>query len=427
MGVLIITHYQRILHIVQPSHVHVLYQGRIVKEGGAELVTHPRGEGLRLDPGGGRGGRRGLMSVAAESSAPAWPASSRSWPARAWSTSTRPRRRRSRKPSWIRSRPRWASTTRTSTAASTRWPSRPRIASRAPGGSSPATSAYDRGDDLHQERDRGDQPRRLLVGPAQRRRRRPDRPDAARAPHEHRPLADPRPGGRRRARLRRADEDGQLDLDSLDALLLRGPKLVAVGHISNVLGTVNPIDVITATRARRRRARARRRRPGRPAPRGRRARAAADFYVFTGHKAYGPTGIGVLAARRELLDAMPPFLGGGDMISQVDFETSRWNDLPWKFEAGTTPYAEATALGAALEWMQELGLGRDGGPRARADRLSDGWAGGTRRVYHPRPGTRATAARWSRSCSREPTRTTSPRSWAARASASARATTAPSR
>src|SRR4051794_121431 len=151
-------------------------------------------------------------------------------------------------------------------------------------------------------------------------------------------------------------EDGRLDLDSLDALLARGPKLVAVGHISNVLGTVNPVAEIVA-----------------------RAHAAgavvlvdgaqavphravdvpalgADFYAFTGHKVYGPTGIGVLYGRRELLEAMPPFLGGGDMISSVDFESSRWADLPWKFEAGTTPFAEATALGTAVGWLTELGM-----------------------------------------------------------------------
>lgn len=151
-------------------------------------------------------------------------------------------------------------------------------------------------------------------------------------------------------------DDGRLDLDSLDRLLARGPKLLAVAHISNVLGTVNPIEDICA-----------------------RARAAgtvtvvdgaqavphravdvralgADFYGFTGHKVYAPTGIGVLFGRRELLEDMPPFMGGGDMISSVDFFSSRWNELPWKFEAGTSPFMEATALGVAVEWLQGLGL-----------------------------------------------------------------------
>jgi cysteine desulfurase/selenocysteine lyase len=82
----------------------------------------------------------------------------------------------------------------------------------------------------------------------------------------------------------------------------------------------------------------------------------ADFYAFTGHKVYGPTGIGVLYARRALLEEMPPFLGGGDMISRVDFFESRWNALPWKFEAGTSPYVEAAGLGAAIRWLDGLGI-----------------------------------------------------------------------
>jgi cysteine desulfurase/selenocysteine lyase len=83
-----------------------------------------------------------------------------------------------------------------------------------------------------------------------------------------------------------------------------------------------------------------------------------DFYAFTGHKAYGPTGIGVLYGRRELLEAMPPFLGGGDMIRTVGWDRSTWNDLPWKFEAGTSPIVEGRGLGAALTWLGELGMDR---------------------------------------------------------------------
>ncbi|HZV73022.1 MAG TPA: SufS family cysteine desulfurase [Conexibacter sp.] len=151
-------------------------------------------------------------------------------------------------------------------------------------------------------------------------------------------------------------EDGRLDLDSLDALLARGPKLVTVAHVSNVLGTVNPVEQIVA-----------------------RAHAAgavvlvdgaqavphlrvdvraigADFYGFTGHKVYGPTGVGVLHGRRELLEAMPPFLTGGDMIASVDFERSTFAEIPHKFEAGTSPYVEATGLGAAVEWLDALGV-----------------------------------------------------------------------
>jgi cysteine desulfurase/selenocysteine lyase len=151
-------------------------------------------------------------------------------------------------------------------------------------------------------------------------------------------------------------EDGRLDLDSLDAWLAREPKLVAVAHISNVLGTVNPVEeivrrghvagavvLVDGAQAV----------PQRPVDVG---AIGADFYGFTGHKAYGPTGVGVLIGRRELLEAMPPFMGGGSMISSVDFERSRWAELPLKFEAGTSPFAEATGLGVALEWLEDLGL-----------------------------------------------------------------------
>lgn len=160
------------------------------------------------------------------------------------------------------------------------------------------------------------------------------------------------------ARLAYAEltEDGQIDMGSLDALLARGPKLVTVAHVSNVLGTRNPVEEIV------RRAHAAgaivlvdgaQAVPQRPVD----VRAIdADFYVFTGHKLYGPTGIGVLCGRRELLEAMPPFLGGGDMIASVDFDSSTFADPPQKFEAGTTPYVEATGLGAAVDWLSELGI-----------------------------------------------------------------------
>lgn len=152
------------------------------------------------------------------------------------------------------------------------------------------------------------------------------------------------------------DSEGRLDIDSLDLLLKRGPKLVCVTHVSNVLGTVNPIGEIAAKvhaagalllvdgcQAV-------------PQMDVRDAVAAADFYIFTGHKIYGPTGIGVLLARRELLAAMPPFLGGGDMILTVSRERAIWNELPYKFEAGTPPYAEASALAVAFDWLDGLGL-----------------------------------------------------------------------
>src|ERR671932_37166 len=152
------------------------------------------------------------------------------------------------------------------------------------------------------------------------------------------------------------DDEGVLDLDSLDALLAEGPKAVAVAHVSNVLGTINPIAEIA------RRAHAAgaivvvdgsQAAPHLPVD----VRAlGADFYAWTGHKLYGPTGIGVLHGRRELLEAMPPFLGGGHMIARVgDFESS-WAEPPAKFEAGTMMVAEAIGLGAAVDYLSGLGM-----------------------------------------------------------------------
>jgi cysteine desulfurase/selenocysteine lyase len=88
------------------------------------------------------------------------------------------------------------------------------------------------------------------------------------------------------------------------------------------------------------------------------AALGADFYAWTGHKALGPTGIGVLHGRAELLEQMPPFLTGGDMIASVDFQQSTWNELPYKFEAGTPPIAEAVGLGAAVVYLERLGMER---------------------------------------------------------------------
>jgi cysteine desulfurase/selenocysteine lyase len=152
-------------------------------------------------------------------------------------------------------------------------------------------------------------------------------------------------------------EDGQLSLDELDAVLASGRvKLVAVAHVSNVLGTINPVTEIAA------RARAAgatslidgsQAAPQMPIDLG---EIGADFYAWTGHKALGPTGIGVLHGRREILESMRPFLGGGDMIASVGFDSSTWNDLPWKFEAGTSPIAEGIGLGAAIDYLSAIGM-----------------------------------------------------------------------
>jgi cysteine desulfurase / selenocysteine lyase len=152
-------------------------------------------------------------------------------------------------------------------------------------------------------------------------------------------------------------EDGTLSLDELDQELARGTiRLVAVAHISNVLGTLNPVQEITA------RAHAAgalvlidgaQAVPQIPVDVG---AIGCDFYGWTGHKALGPTGIGVLHARRELLEEMPPFLGGGSMISTVNEQESTWNAVPWKFEAGTPPIAEAAGLHAAVDYLAAIGM-----------------------------------------------------------------------
>jgi cysteine desulfurase/selenocysteine lyase len=152
------------------------------------------------------------------------------------------------------------------------------------------------------------------------------------------------------------DEDGLLDLDALDAALARGPKVVAVAHVSNVLGTVNPIAEI-ARRAHEAGAiivvDGAQAAPHLPVDV---AALDVDFYAWTGHKAYGPTGIGVLHGRRELLEAMPPFLGGGHMIARVTEDGSTWAEPPQKFEAGTMMVAEAIGLGAAVDFLSGVGM-----------------------------------------------------------------------
>jgi cysteine desulfurase/selenocysteine lyase len=150
------------------------------------------------------------------------------------------------------------------------------------------------------------------------------------------------------------DDDGRLIQAELDALLAREPKLVAVTHASNVLGTINDIADIT------RRAHAAGAKvmvdgsqavPHLPVDVG-----DVDFYAWTGHKAYGPTGIGVLHGKAELLEAMPPFLGGGHMITKVSEQTSTYAEAPTKFEAGTSAVAEGIGLGAACDFLTGIGL-----------------------------------------------------------------------
>ncbi|WP_198375709.1 aminotransferase class V-fold PLP-dependent enzyme [Neoroseomonas rubea] len=159
-------------------------------------------------------------------------------------------------------------------------------------------------------------------------------------------------------RVCRVTETGEIDMEDLAAKLADGKVgLVAMAHMSNVLGTVAPVERIVAMAHA---AGAKVLLDGSQAAVHRRVDVQAigcDFYCFTGHKLYGPTGIGVLWARLEHLDRMPPFLGGGDMISLVTFEKSEWAPPPAKFEAGTPPIIEAVGLHAAIDYVTAIGMG----------------------------------------------------------------------
>jgi cysteine desulfurase / selenocysteine lyase len=153
------------------------------------------------------------------------------------------------------------------------------------------------------------------------------------------------------------DDEGVLDLEVLDGFLQGGGvKVVAVGHVSNVTGTINPVAEIVerahahgaivsidGTQAV----------PQIPVDL---SDIGADFYSWTGHKAYGPTGIGILHGRRDLLEAMPPWLTGGHMVKRVTKERTTWGELPHKFEAGTSAIAEGVGLGAAVDFIRTIGM-----------------------------------------------------------------------
>ena len=151
-------------------------------------------------------------------------------------------------------------------------------------------------------------------------------------------------------------DDGLLRLDVYEELLRQEPKLVSFAHMSNVLGTINPVQqMITQAHAAGATVLidAAQSVPHLPVD----VQALdADFVCFSGHKMLGPTGIGVLYGKRDILEAMPPFMGGGDMIRTVGLRQSNWNDLPWKFEAGTPAIASAIGLGAAVDYLNELGM-----------------------------------------------------------------------
>ncbi|HEX8463388.1 MAG TPA: cysteine desulfurase, partial [Abditibacterium sp.] len=152
------------------------------------------------------------------------------------------------------------------------------------------------------------------------------------------------------------NDAGELLLDEFEALFSPRTKMVSVVHLSNSLGTINPVEELV---------RMAHKHGALILVDGAQSVSHlpvdvqaldCDFFVFSGHKIYAPTGIGVLWARRELLEAMPPYQGGGDMISSVSWNGSTWNELPFKFEAGTPHMEGSIGLGAALDWIEEIGL-----------------------------------------------------------------------
>lgn len=154
------------------------------------------------------------------------------------------------------------------------------------------------------------------------------------------------------------NRDGTLDMDSLFSLIEQSPRLVAVTHCSNVLGTVNDVSRI-CSRARKAGAAtlvdAAQSVPHMPVDF---EKIGADFIAFSGHKMLGPTGIGALCARKKLLEEMDPFHGGGEMIREVHLDRATWNDVPYKFEAGTVNIAGSIGLGAAVDYLSSLGMER---------------------------------------------------------------------
>ncbi len=154
------------------------------------------------------------------------------------------------------------------------------------------------------------------------------------------------------------NEKGELDLNAFRSLLNNKTKLVAIAHVSNVLGTVNPaVEIIPMAHALNI--------PvlidgaqALPHMQVDMQKLDADFYVFSGHKVYAPTGIGVLYGKREWLEKIPPYQGGGEMIRTVTFEKTTFNELPFKFEAGTPDYIGSTALAEALRYIENTGIDR---------------------------------------------------------------------
>jgi cysteine desulfurase/selenocysteine lyase len=300
MGVLIITHYQRILHIVQPQFVHIMFEGRIVKEGGPSSSRCSR---RRATAGSATRSRRPLYVLAVPTSSE-FPTLAREGlvylDTAATSQTVRPA---------LEAMDRYYETYRASIhrgiyaiaseATDAYELARERVARFT--GSTPGR------DRLHQERRRRRSTSSRTPGGGRTSARRPRAAHADGAPRQHRPVA----AARLPAAYIPMFDDGQLDLEAFDALLEQGPKLVAVAHVSNVVGTIKPVEVITE-RATRRGAwclsTGAQAVPSMPVDV---AEIDADFYVWTGTRPTARPGIGVRARPRELLEAMPPFLGGG--------------------------------------------------------------------------------------------------------------------
>ena len=151
-------------------------------------------------------------------------------------------------------------------------------------------------------------------------------------------------------------ETGDLDLSNPDLYFNSNTKIVSITHISNVLGKINPIKklatlahnigalfIVDGAQ-------------GVPHLQVNVQELGCDFYAFSGHKMLGPTGIGILWGKLDLLDKMDPFMGGGEMIDTVTMESSTWNDVPYKFEAGTPNFAQAVGLGAAIDYLEKIGM-----------------------------------------------------------------------
>jgi len=166
---------------------------------------------------------------------------------------------------------------------------------------------------------------------------------------------------RKRAKIRHIPlgGDGKLDLDRLDSLLSKRTKIVSIVHVSNVLGTINPVSeiarrvkektnafvIIDAAQSV-------------PHIAVDMKELGADFVAFSAHKMLGPTGVGVLWGKLDLLETMDPYMGGGEMIRQVKLDSATWNDVPWKFEAGTPNIADVIAFGAAVDYLAQVGVDR---------------------------------------------------------------------